>query len=100
MFHRLLPRMSLRTIAAAPLHSRSVPLAARYVRFNSSQAKGPVSSEGVTGEAAIPSEADLKKQRLRAQDDLQRDWDAAELSYEDVKPRTEQPTPVRCKLRL
>ena len=35
-----------------------------------------------------------EKQQLEAQDDLRRDWDARILSYEELKPKTQQPSPV------
>ena len=36
----------------------------------------------------------IEKQQLEAQDDLRRDWDARILSYEELKPKTQQPSPV------
>ncbi|KAH9949021.1 Rhodanese-like protein [Amylocystis lapponica] len=36
---------------------------------------------------------DARKEWLEKNDDLQRDWDAKELSYEELKPKTQQPTP-------
>lgn len=36
-----------------------------------------------------------KKARLERFDDLQRDWDARILTYEELKLKTQQPTPVR-----
>jgi len=35
---------------------------------------------------------DARKQWLDKKDDLQRDWDAKELTYEELKPKTEQPS--------
>lgn len=52
----------------------------RFVRFESNEA----SSEA----------KDPRKQLLEARDDLQRDWDAKEITYEILKQRTLQPTPV------
>ena len=34
------------------------------------------------------------KAAQKQNDDLQRDWDAKELTYEELKPRTNSPTPV------
>ena len=31
---------------------------------------------------------------LEAQNDLQRDWDAKVITYEELKPKTVQPSPV------
>lgn len=39
-----------------------------------------------------PTEREL----LDAQDNLRRDWDARSISYEDLKPKTQQPSPVSC----
>lgn len=39
--------------------------------------------------------SDERKQVLEARDDLQRDWDAKVITYEELKPKTEQPSPVR-----
>lgn len=36
-----------------------------------------------------------KKARLERFDDLQRDWDARILTYEELKQKTQHPTPVR-----
>lgn len=35
-----------------------------------------------------------EKEQLEAQDDLRRDWDARILSYEELKPKTQQPSLV------
>ncbi|KAH9853191.1 Rhodanese-like protein [Lenzites betulinus] len=37
--------------------------------------------------------SDERKQVLEARDDLQRDWDAKVITYEELKPKTEQPSP-------
>lgn len=34
------------------------------------------------------------KAALEKNDDLQRDWDARNITYEELKPKTENPTPV------
>jgi hypothetical protein len=51
------------------------------VRFNSSGLKPQTPSE--------------KKAALERLDDLRRDWDARILTYEELKPKTQNPTPVR-----
>ncbi len=51
------------------------------VRFNSSGFKPQTPSE--------------KKATLERLDDLRRDWDARILTYEELKPKTQNPTPVR-----
>ncbi|CDO72433.1 hypothetical protein BN946_scf184977.g133 [Trametes cinnabarina] len=37
--------------------------------------------------------SDERKKALEARDDLQRDWDAKEITYEELKPKTLQPSP-------
>jgi hypothetical protein len=67
-------------VAARPAFTQSI-------RFNSSE---PVSS---AKQALDPAKV-LRKQALERQDDLQRDWDAKVLSYDELLPITESPTPV------
>ena len=38
---------------------------------------------------------DQRKQQLEAADELRRDWDAKVITYEELKPKTTQPSPVR-----
>jgi rhodanese-related sulfurtransferase len=49
-------------------------------------------SEAQTKRQKTPEEA-LKKAALERQDDLQRDWDAKKLTYEEFLPRTQNPSP-------
>ncbi len=37
---------------------------------------------------------DPRRAALEAKDNLQRDWDAKVLSYDELKPKTQQPSPV------
>ncbi|KAI0824133.1 Rhodanese-like protein [Trametes gibbosa] len=39
--------------------------------------------------------SDERKQALEARDDLQRDWDAKVITYEELKPKTQQPSPEK-----
>lgn len=78
--------------AALTLRPTYRPLLA-LARFNSSDA--PSSSPNPT-EAQTPAEA-LKAAR-KAQDKLNHNWDQPTLSYEQVKPRTISPSPVRPSL--
>jgi hypothetical protein len=64
------------------------PALASLVRFNSSQA--PSSSK-----PPLTPERIKLKEALERQDDLQRDWDAKILTYEELLPITESPTHVR-----
>lgn len=59
------------------------PVLAGSVRFNSTQQ----SSES-------PSDAARRKKALQEKDRLQKDWDAKVISYEDVLPKIQNPTPV------
>lgn len=62
-------------------HARVIaPVFRQSVRFNSNEA---------------PSKPSLKEKVREASNNLASDWNAPELSYEDMKPRTEQPSPVR-----
>lgn len=38
--------------------------------------------------------SDERRQALKARDDLQRDWDASVITFEQLKPKTLQPSPV------
>ncbi|KAF4572700.1 hypothetical protein EYR40_004220 [Pleurotus pulmonarius] len=40
-----------------------------------------------------PTDKDKLKEALKRNDDLQRDWDARLLTYEQMKPKTQSPTP-------
>ncbi|KAG5648153.1 hypothetical protein DXG03_006107 [Asterophora parasitica] len=53
------------------------------VRFNST----------VPTKAPLTPAEQARKEALKRSDDLQRDWDAKEITYEELKPRTESPTP-------
>ncbi|CAL1696527.1 unnamed protein product [Somion occarium] len=51
------------------------PVSLQAIRFQSDEAKA------------------LREQIHEARNDLRRDWDAKELTYEELKPRTQQPSP-------
>ncbi|KAG9223024.1 hypothetical protein CCMSSC00406_0000287 [Pleurotus cornucopiae] len=40
-----------------------------------------------------PTDKDKVKEALKHNDDIQRDWDARLLTYEQMKPKTQSPTP-------
>jgi len=63
------------------------PAVASFVRLNSSETLPS------TKKPKTPEELQ-KKAALERLDDLQRDWDAKIISYEDLVPITESPTPV------
>ena len=77
-------RISLARTAAMRLARPTPALSARVVL--------PRLSPTVRHYSAKPSLTE--KQQLEAQDDLRRDWDARVLSYEELKPKTQQPSPV------
>ncbi|THH27021.1 hypothetical protein EUX98_g7167 [Antrodiella citrinella] len=54
----------------------------------------PVAWRGVRLESstAIDEQKAARRAALETRDDKQRDWDAKILSYEDLKPRTQQPS--------
>lgn len=99
MLRSLLPRATLKTGLRSSVAPRRVLLAVKHARFESTT---PTPEAAAAETPAEQAEADRpartpadKKAWLKAQDDLQRDWDAKELTYEELKPKTEQPTPVR-----
>ena len=63
------------------------PVVTSFIRLNSSEAPPP------TKKPKTPEELQ-KKAALERHDDLQRDWDAKIITYEDLVPITESPTPV------
>ncbi|KAF5356332.1 hypothetical protein D9756_004256 [Leucocoprinus leucothites] len=65
---------------------RARPTLTSLARFNSSQA--PSSTKPPSAPEQLK-----KKATLERQDDLQRDWDAKVISYEELFPITESPTP-------
>jgi len=77
----------LRIVARRNIVLAGKPAVTSFVRLNSSEA--PPS----TKKPKTPEELQ-KKAALERQDDLQRDWDAKIITYEDLVPITESPTPV------
>jgi len=74
--------VSQRTVST-PIVSRSIVL--HSIRYNSTQTPKP----------PLTAEQQIKKDALKRQDDMQRDWDARVLTYAELVPKTENPTPVR-----
>jgi len=64
------------------------PAFTQTIRFNSSESAPP-------SKPPLDPEKLLRKQALERQDDLRRDWDAKVLSYDELVPITESPTPVQ-----
>jgi hypothetical protein len=81
IFRTFAPRttMSLATVAVRPRVNavRAIPVLS--VRLNSTV---PLTPE------------EKRKEALKRQDDLQKDWAAPIITYEQLKPRTESPSPV------
>ncbi|EKM60887.1 uncharacterized protein PHACADRAFT_247105 [Phanerochaete carnosa HHB-10118-sp] len=91
---RAIPRSATRPVAHASVVPCQVLTAAKHARYNSTKVEEPVTPEiPAAEEPKAEKQRDRRKEWLRRQDDLQRDWDAKELTYEELKPRTEQPTP-------
>ena len=76
MFRVALTRVAARAAVRSTISLRAARPVVGYVRFESTKAQ------------------DIRRQMLEARDDLQRDWDAPTISYEELKPRTLQPTEV------
>lgn len=87
---RTVPRSAMRPITRAPVASCQVLSATRHARYNSTTAPGAAEA----GAEGVAKKVDTRKEWLEKQDDLQRDWDAKELTYEELKPMTQQPSPV------
>ncbi|KIK02310.1 hypothetical protein K443DRAFT_677701 [Laccaria amethystina LaAM-08-1] len=71
--------VSQRTVSTS-IASRSIAL--HSIRYNSTQTPKP----SLTAQQ-------IKKDALKRQDDMQRDWDARVLTYAELVPKTENPTP-------
>lgn len=87
----------LRTVALRAARTASRPALARivatpcsrnhlYARFESNQAGAPQSEE---------AKAAALKEARKLKDKLNHNWDAPILTYEQVKPKTSSPSPVR-----
>lgn len=78
--------LSRTTLASTPSRFSNVVSrpALLSVRLNSSD----------SGKAPKTPEQQAKKAALEARDNLQRDWDAKILSYEELLPKTQSPSPV------
>lgn len=75
---------SARILAQPRVYARPLrPLVA--VRFETTEAPSSESK---------PSHRQVFKAAQELNDNLQRDWDAKELTYEELKPRTNSPTTV------
>lgn len=84
MLRLILPRAQICSRAVRPARYPLTVRAPRalaglqFSRYNSSQPEPPAD----------------KEEAKKRQEKLQADWDAPKLTYEQVKPRTEQPSPV------
>jgi hypothetical protein len=80
------------------------PAITQGLRFNATKAPSSASLD-LPPTADTPSPVKEKRERtpeealeraaIERQDDLQRDWDAQKLTYEEFLPRTQNPSPVR-----
>jgi hypothetical protein len=77
MFRTAILRAARTTPRFATACRVSKPYHKQFVRFESNKA------------------TEALKAARSLQDDLQRDWDGRKLSYAEVKPKTESPSPVR-----
>jgi hypothetical protein len=79
---------SARTLARPHVYSHSLKsLTIQSVRFETTKAPSPELE-------SKPSRQQVLKAAQELNDNLQRDWDAKVLTYEELKPRTNSPTPV------
>ena len=79
-------------IRTARVAARRCPTAAAFtsIRLNSTQTPAPASTKPPKTEEQRALKAALEKQ-----DDLQRDWDAKVIPYEQFIAKVENPLPVR-----
>lgn len=82
----------IRTTRVAARSAARLPKAAALtaIRWNSTQTPAPASTKPPKTEAERALKAALEKQ-----DDLQRDWDAKVIPYEQFIAKVENPSPVR-----
>lgn len=86
---RAAARPSIARIAVTPAHAYN-----RFIRFESTKAEQPEQPPQIdTVKEAWRKARDLK-------DKLNHNWDAVTLTYEQVKPKTLSPSPVRALLFL
>ncbi|KAF8168330.1 Rhodanese-like domain-containing protein [Crassisporium funariophilum] len=91
MFRGVIVR-SARSVARSSLTATAFrPAPIRFVRLNSTQP--PLASSSSVNKPPKTPEELAKKAALEARDDLQRDWDAKVLTYEELLPKTESPSP-------
>ncbi len=76
--------------------SRSAGIA-RAVSHVRAPVVSPRIALGLRHESTI---SDERKKVLEARDKLQGDWDAKEITYEELKPKTQQPSAVRFPVHL
>ena len=88
-FRRLAIRVA-RTVSRPTLASTAIrPSGVYETRLNSTQTSSTKPLKTL--------EQLAKKDALEKQDDLQRDWDAKVLPYEEFLPKTQNPSPVRSR---
>ena len=86
MFRAVITRAARRPVITAGTRlSRTYPL-----RWNSSQPSQADDPPPPTPKPLTPEQ--LKKAALEREDDLQRDWDAKPISYEELLPKTQSPS--------
>ncbi|PPQ90474.1 hypothetical protein CVT25_014992 [Psilocybe cyanescens] len=91
----MLQRSVIRTLRTASRYNLASvttarPAVLRTVRFNSTQ---PLNTPSPTAKAPKTPEEEEKKLTLEKEDDMQRDWDAKVITYEDFLPKTRNPSP-------
>ncbi len=99
---RLIAAQNAARYTSVPLTAKHLlrPIIVNHYRLNSTQAPpdapptAATSSATVTKRERTPEEL-AKRATLQKRDDIQRDWDAKVLTYEEFLPKTQNPSPVR-----
>ena len=88
MFRAVVTRAARRPVIAAGTRlSRAYPL-----RWNSSQP--PKADDAFLPPPKPMTREEIRKAAHEREDNLQRDWDAMPVSYEELLPKTQSPSPV------
>lgn len=93
MFRAIVTRAARRPVITAARLSRTYP-----IRWNSSEPPQAGTSPPIAPKrkhGRTPEELN-KKAALEREDDLRRDWDAKVISYAELLPKTQSPSPVTC----
>jgi hypothetical protein len=85
----IVPVSSLQMLRTSIIRSASV-----LARPHISHSLRPLVGQSIRFETTKTPDRSAFKAAQELNDNLQRDWDAKELTYEELKPKTSSPTPV------